>query len=338
MLIIVISFVVCLEYYWRSRGFTPTYNDDKVLWVQQRKKINNPAGQATVFIGGSRIKFDLDIPTWEKITGEQVIQLAIVGTPARLTLRDLANDEKFKGKLIIDVAESQFFSIDTTRRDKSSKEAIEYYNTETPAQKASAWIDYVLESEFVFLEEGRFGLNSVLSRLRMPNRAGIATRPPFPVEFAFTRFNRQNFMTPMFLSSPVLQNQQINAWEKFTTAVGGDTLVNMLKGFKTSIDKIRSRGGVVVFVRPPSSGKISEAEKRVYPRQQYWDRLLAYTNTPGIHYSDYAPIANFVCPECSHLNPRDAVIFTTALIKILREEKGWVFPAPGDSAAFNVKP
>jgi len=78
--------VAILFYAWnitgRSRGFLPTYNDDKVLWANQRKKVYQPLDQATVFIQrGSRIKYDLDIPTWEKVTGEKAIQLALVGTP-----------------------------------------------------------------------------------------------------------------------------------------------------------------------------------------------------------------------------------------------------------------
>ena len=88
-----IGFIVYLELYWRGRGFMPTFNDDKVLWSTKRKEIYKPAEEATVFIGGSRIKFDLDVATWEKLTGEKAIQLAIAGTPGRLVLRDVANDE-----------------------------------------------------------------------------------------------------------------------------------------------------------------------------------------------------------------------------------------------------
>ena len=338
MLAIVIGFIACWEYYWRSRGFTPTYNDDKVLWARQRERLKKPATQSTVIIGGSRIKFDFDVPTWEKLTGEKAIQLAIVGTPSRLTLRDLANDSTFSGKLIIDVAEPQFFSTDTTRRDKSAKEAIEYYYAETPAQKASASINYVLESKLVFLEEGKFGLTNLLNSLPLRNRTGVVVRAPFPKEFSVTNLNRQTAMTPMFLSDRRLQQIQKSNWEKLIPGAKGDTLTMMLKGFKAAIDKIRSRGGIVIFVRPPSSGELLEKEKRVFPRQEYWDRLLAYTNTPGIHYSDYPATANFICPECSHLAPRDAITYTTALVKILREEKGWVFPVTSNSVAADIKP
>jgi hypothetical protein len=45
----------------------------------------------------------LDIPTWEKETGEGAIQLSFVGTSPRLLSDDLASDNNFKGKFIIDV-------------------------------------------------------------------------------------------------------------------------------------------------------------------------------------------------------------------------------------------
>src|SRR4029453_5776144 len=99
---LVVVFATSWEIYWRQRGFTTTYNDDKILWATKRKEVYKPPDQATVFIGPSRIKFDLDIPTWERFTGEEAVQLPIVGTSCRLILNDLAADQKLKGKLIID--------------------------------------------------------------------------------------------------------------------------------------------------------------------------------------------------------------------------------------------
>lgn len=322
MLVIVTIFVVCLELYWRNRGFVPTYNDDKVLWATQRKEVDRSTGPLTVFVGGSRIKFDLDLPTWERMTGEKAVQLALVGTPGRLTLRNLADDEKFKGRLIIDVTEPQLFSIDTLRRDKSAREAIEYYNKETLAQKAGASIDYFLESKLVFLEEGRFGLNALLNMIPLSNRPSVIAPPSCPSELGTTAFNRQTSFTPMFLSSPELQKRQIGIWTRMPMSAlkrpVGDTLKALIESMKTSIDKIRSRGGQVLFVRPPSSGSLLENEKKFFPRQQYWDRLLEYTNTPGIHFSDYPSLANFSCPEWSHLKPSDGVIFTRNLVEVLK--------------------
>jgi hypothetical protein len=325
--ILVAIFTLCLEWYWRNRGFTPTHNDDKMLWATKRKELDKLTEQATVFVGGSRIKYDLDISTWEKLTGEKAIQLAITGTPGRLVLRHLANSKKFKGKLILDVAEGQLFSVaDTTRIDKSAREAIAYYANETPAQRLSASINYYLESKLALLEERKFSLTPLLLDLKIPNRPGIFAIPPFPKEMSTVSFDRQNSMTPMFIKDPRLQKTQIDTWMgfKMPPVIKGDALIAFLKETKAAIDKIRSRGGTVIFVRPPSSKGILEREKR-FPRQQYWDRLLKYTNTPGIHFADYPETANLTCPEWSHLGPKEAVIYTTQLVKILQEEKGWTF-------------
>lgn len=328
--ILTLGFLIALELYWRGRGFIPTYNDDKMLWANARKEIYLPSTDATVFIGGSRIKFDLDVPTWEKLTGEKAIQLAIVGTPGRSVLQHLAHDKNFKGKLIIDVAEGQFFSfVDSVRRDKSATEAIAYYKEQTPAQRASAGINFFLESKLVCLEEGKFSTTSLLNDLGFKNRPGIMVRPNFPKEFSVSNFNRQTWLTPMFLADTALINWQKRFWKsRFAAipAIKGDTLNAFLTQTKKAIDKITARGGIVVFVRPPSSGPIIEGESRTYPRKDYWDRLLKYTASPGIHFVDYPSTAMLTCPEWSHLKLDDAVRYTTELVEILEQEHGWKFP------------
>lgn len=334
---IVIAWIICLEIYWRSRGFTPTFNDDKMLWAVKRKEVYKPIDEATVFVGGSRIKFDLDVPTWEKLTGEKAIQLAIVGTPGRLVLRDLANDKNFKGKLIVDVAEAQFFSFpDSAQRDRLAREALGYYYDETPAQRVSASINHFLESKLVLLEEGKFSLTSLLNKVNVTNRPGVNMSPAAftPLEFGAVNFSRQTWITPMFLADPALQQKQKAFWTrgmKRASPIKGDTLHAFLNQIKSAVDKIRARGGTVVFVRPPSDGPYIEMENRLYPRQKYWDHLLEYTNTPGIHYADYPGTANLICAEWSHLTLEGAAIYTAQLVKILQEEKGWKFSKKSDS-------
>ena len=329
-----IVFLFCWESYWRKKGFVISANDDKIAWAGKRKMVYEAPENGTVFLGGSRIKFDLDIPTWEKLTGEQGIQLAMVGTPARLILLDLANDEKFKGKVLVDVAEAQMFSADTVRRDKSAREALKYYYDETPAQKASAAINNVLESNIVFLEESKLGLNSLLNQLPLQDRKGVPPRNlPVPKEYAYASFDRQAIFSSRFLADTSWQHKQIATWERTGVAsmgtapiFKGDSLLLLFQQFKTAIEKIRSRGGTVVFVRPPSSLGYHVKENKIFPRQMYWNRLLAYTNTHGIHYADYSGTRNLMCIESSHLSSADAITYTEQLVKILKEEKGWKFP------------
>ncbi|MBD0332678.1 MAG: hypothetical protein ICV66_08480 [Chitinophagaceae bacterium] len=328
---IVISFIAAWEIYWRSKGFPVSYNDDESLWCTVRKKVYKPIDQATVFIGSSRNKFDVDIATWEQQTGgDEVIQLSCVGTSPRPLLHDLANDKNFRGKLIIDVTEPIFFSRDKMRREKSAVDRIKYYKDWTPAQKASSVLNYPIESAFVFLDEDKFSLNAFLEDLEIPNRPGIFVFPRFPKEFGLSKANRQDYMMERFEKDTELQRRQTNNWVKLGAldkrpAISGDSLVMVFEELKKSIDKIRARGGQVIFLRTPSSGGYWETESVVYPREKYWDQMLKYTNTQGIHFKNYPAIANFICPEWSHLSSKDAVIFTRELVRILREEKGWKF-------------
>lgn len=319
-------FLLAWEGFWRSKGFIPTYNDDKALWAVKRKEVYQPSGSATVFIGSSRVKFDLDIPTWEKTTGEQAVQLALVGTSPILTLQDLAEDEKFAGKLVIDVTEPLFFS-QAPPFHQSAQEAVAYYKKQTPSEKASSAISLALESKLAFLEERRFSLNTLLNDIPLPNRPGVFQFPPFPKGFEWTTADRQTYMSDMFLSNPADVKRQTDIWAGLiinnpAPPIAGDALAQVLAEIKTSVDKIRSRGGKVIFLRTPSSGPFAEAEEKGYPRSQYWDRLLAFTNAPGIHFKDYPETAGLICPEWSHLSPEDAVVYTAHLVKQLGE-KGW---------------
>jgi len=98
------------ELHLRNSGLKPTYDDGECLWSDKRAQVYKPIDQATVFIGSSRNKYDLDIATWESLTGDKVIQLAKEGTCPLPILDDLADDVNFKGKLVIDVTEGLFFS------------------------------------------------------------------------------------------------------------------------------------------------------------------------------------------------------------------------------------
>ena len=140
-LVLIALFIAGLEYYWRSNGYQLSYNDDKILWADVRRQVYEPSDRATVFSGSSRIKWDIDIETWERLTGEKAIQLGLVGTSPKKVVFDLANDEKFVGKLIVDV--TAVFRLDPST-DLFADDALEYYHNETPAQRASAKLDFAL--------------------------------------------------------------------------------------------------------------------------------------------------------------------------------------------------
>ena len=270
---LVITVLACWEIYLRSKGFPISYDDDAALWSTKRIEVYQPADAATVFIGSSRIKFDLDIPTWENITGDKVIQLSMVGTSPRPFLDDLANDKKFKGKLIIDITEGLFFGRNKKRTEKTSSEFEEFYKKWTPAQRFSSYVNYVIESGFVFLEKNKFSLNALLDDLPVTDRKGVLSSSLFSRKgFSMNTSERQSFMDEEFLKDTLQQKQQQNNWAKLgaldqTPGISGDTLLAVFKQVKNDIDKIKARGGQVLFVRTPSSGLI-EKRKNSIPREE----------------------------------------------------------------------
>ncbi|MGI8583538.1 MAG: hypothetical protein ACR2KX_15170 [Chitinophagaceae bacterium] len=327
-LILVAVSIISWEFYLRSKGFDTFYYDDPSLWSNKREMVYEPADKATVFIGSSRIKFDLDIDTWEKITGDHAIQLACVGSTPVPILKDLANDKKFKGKLVIDVTEGLFFSSSDGNAMRPN-ENMKYYKDQTPAQRASFHVNHLLESQFVFLDKEWLSLNALVDHLSIPERPGVYTFPGFPSDFGRVKFNRQEYMTNKLVADTNIANKVKSIWGSFRKMsreppASGAKLDSMLTVVKNCVDKIKARGGQVIFVRTPSSGPFFMGERMAFPREKYWERILAVTNCSGIHFEDYPAISHFVCPEFSHLSQSDAIVFTKNFINIL-EEKGWVF-------------
>jgi hypothetical protein len=327
-LILVIAFFVSWELYLRHKGAVADYDDGPELWAHSRDMVYEPSDKATVFIGSSRIKYDLDIATWEGLTHNHAIQLSMVASSPRHFLTDLANDPNFKGKLIVDVTEVLFFS---HRGNMYPDEFISYYKKRTPAQKVSFLLDKPVESSFACLNEGNYAINSLLGKAHVPDRPGIYPFLDFPPGFALTQFDRQNKMTADFVADTNQRNQVKAIWGLLkndpTPPMSGKDLDSVMLTVKNEVNKIKARGGDVIFTRTPSTGFFWMAEQHLFPRKAYWDRLLAETGCKGIYFGDYPTLAKLDCPEFSHLSQPSAVIYTTNLVNILEKEKGWSFSA-----------
>jgi len=325
---LLLSFIVIVswEVHLRNSEVTISYDDNEALWADKRALVYEPANLTTVFIGSSRIKYDLDIPTWEALTGKKAVQLANVGSSPRAVLTDLANDPNFKGNLIVDVTEGMFFSERAIYDGRTAKK-IQYYKDRTPTQRFSFQVNHVLESQFVFLDQDNFSINAMLDEMQMPSRPGVQGGHYFPREFGQVSFERQTYMTPEFVVDTNLQNQVKRVWASGIkmgyAPITPERMTEIFNSVKSDVDKIKNRGGKVLFVRTPSSGPFKDAEFAGFPRTVYWDRLLKLTDCPGIYFTDYPETSNFICPEWSHLKPSDALVYTKSLVKTLKEEKRW---------------
>jgi hypothetical protein len=332
-LFIVVAAIISWEMYLRNRGEIVSYDDGSPFWANNRAMVYESSTDAIVYIGSSRIKYDLDIATWNKLTNIKAVQLAVEGSSPRPALEDLANDPNFKGRLIVDVTEAMFFT-NGGPLDKNLLAYIKYFHDRTLAQQASFILNKPLEGQFVFLDKNFFSLSGQLDGLEIPSRKGVFMMPIFPIGFNRTTADRQEFMTPEFVADTNQTNKVKGIWAGFAEMgknappMPAAALDAIFESVKKATDKIKARGGEVLFVRTPSSGALLMGENMGFPREKYWDRLLTYTNCPGIHFLDYPAIAHFECPELSHLSQPDAEIFTKHFIAILEKEKGWKLSNP----------
>ncbi len=94
-LVLFVAMVAGWELYWRDFGVEPSYRNSDGQWAEQRRRIDRGDGGRTVLIGASRMLFDVQLPVWERLTGERPIQLAMEGTSPIPVLEDLAGDREF---------------------------------------------------------------------------------------------------------------------------------------------------------------------------------------------------------------------------------------------------
>lgn len=325
MVFTVLASTATWEWYCRAIGRELSYPSTKGLWNQERQKIEeNPSG--TVIIGSSRVLFGIDLDVWKEEMGERPIQLSLEGSSPLPALKHLSRDDSFKGTLLVGVTPDLFFTPENSRAWGRTNQHVAYYSDETPAQKLSHKINMLLESKLVFLDEDQLGLESLLKQVDIPNRAGVMTFPIFAYHFTKLSEYRQRSMTQAFLASKELQQQQANVWASFAKMdtlppIAGPKLMELLDTVKVATDRITKRGGKVLFVRMPSTGGNLARETAKFPREAYWDKLLAHTKTRGYYFSDYPTLAGFDCPEESHLSPADARTFTRNLLEIIKTDK-----------------
>lgn len=312
------------EWYWRAFGATPGYRNSDGAWAEQRRRINEGEGGKTVLIGSSRILFDVQLPEWERATGERPIQLALEGTSAVPALEDLAADPDFTGRLVVDVTPGLFFSGFAYRG-----EAISHYHKQGPSQRSGHWLSKrLLEPYFAFYDPD-FALATVVRRQDWPPRPGL------PKDTRVRKLMVQDGDRNTHIWRKVEVDPQYRAlarsiWaEKFTGPPPPmmNTPEKARKLMETQIERaakaiatLRARGVRVVFVRPPSAGEYYAFEQKTTPRARTWDVLLQRTGTPGIHFEDYPQLQGYELPEWSHLTAADSKRFTTALAPLIERE------------------
>ena len=333
VVLVVLAAAIGWELFVRSLGYAPTLNDNEDLWTLRRRAVQP---ESIVIVGDSRGWFDVDLDEIQRGLGKRPIQLAMPGSCAYPVLDDLARDETFHGTIICSVVPKLLFAPPGTFPMDRGEKAVKRFHNQTPAQRASQYLAFPLEEHVAMLKQDDLTLEALLRHLPIPNRANAQVPPRFPPYFCSVDRERRARMTPQCADpNGKLAREIQQVWVPlFTppppTYIPLDLFLEEVKksigkrfqDIAADVEKIRGRGGKIVFVRFPHSGGLKELEDRDTPRAQTWDPLLKATNAPGVYYSDFPELSGFECPEWSHLNAGDSVEFTRRLAPHLRKSLG----------------
>jgi len=329
-LILTLAMTFGWEMYCRHLGYAPTLNDTKDLWASRRALVEKHPSR-TVLIGSSRMLFNYDLDVHERELGQRPIQLSTVGTNPLPYLEDLADNPRFKGTVIVGVTPGFLFAPAGPPMNNPN-ENLSYYRKWSPTQKFGHRLGMLLESRLAFLQQEDLTLPKLLLALKITNRPGAKVPPELPPYFYEVDEERQGGMTdfaeknrsiqkriqqiwlPLFTPPPFPPGLSESDRRKTITAV----TKMILERTTSSVEKIRSRGGKVVFLRFPSTGGLRALENQVTPREKYWDRLIETTGSIGVHFEDYPGLRKFQCPEWSHLTKEDGTLFTQRFLKIYK--------------------
>jgi hypothetical protein len=294
--------------------------DGRGYWAAERRKVDAGPRDSMVIIGDSRILFDTDLATWQRLTGRRPIQLGLMGTNAQPVLHDLATDQHFAGLLVIGTAEFSYFD-----DNGGFLPVLDYTKTESPSQRSGQQIYKTLSRYFAFLDNN-YTLFTLLERRQWPERNGVEGAYMDVWKVAESYDDRQSYLWDRIEQDDFLRRHAQAVWlDGFAgPAVAADRVDRVIATTKSDIDRIRARGGEVVWIRPPSSGPVLEIERVRYPRQRVWDRLVHDTASFGVYFEDYPTMQHLSSPDWSHLSKTSALAFTDAYVQVLRQRVAWL--------------
>jgi hypothetical protein len=301
-----------LEYVWRINGHQPAIVDDQRLWALERSKAGK-SPKEIVLLGSSRIQTDISIKTLHRLFPDYtIINLSADGTCANAVLFDLAADDNFTGKVILETtSECLLFGCD---QDISQQFYVDYYHkTYNLNEKINRQIATLMQKNFVFIDP-YLNLIKVAGNLifkkkwRTPNYLKTHEDRTRAADYTKSNFSFQK-------TERIVHAE--GRYKQLSSRITTQLLKRQIASMDGAIEKIILRGGKIVFVRFPVSDEHWNIDERYFPREFYWDTIIQGTRANVVHFKDIDAMNLLECPDTSHLDVRDKEKFTILLFKEL---------------------
>jgi len=304
---LVVVAVIALELFVRARGYQPSVKDDEHAWVQQRARAADSA-RTVALLGASRIQLGFSPPAFrEALPRWTYVQLAIDGTQPAGSLRDLAADPAFTGVALVETTEDGFTAANRERQDAY----VTAYHRRHRAP--GAMLERVLAT-------------AVQSRVALVGAAGmralhaLATKGTWPKPpYVVTGPDRTQFADFALADVAAQRRRQIAriGTPQPPSDAGVAQWLHEALELERDVDAIQQRGGKVVYLRMPTCDERWAADEISSPKARMWDALAARSHATMLHFRDHPTLADFACPDMSHIASSDGPRFTRAVIDLL---------------------
>ena len=321
--IVVLAFLVALEIHARANGIKPNRALSMAFWQNHRFRLESQPEDATVLLGASRITFGLDHDAWEKVTGARPYNLGLHGASCLPMLHDYAENTLMRGKVICAFSGGFTFANERIPFSQRISKAVNDINKNrySFALRTQELTGKALQARFAVLNPFLYSPIEVLrEHLRFETRENEVAWFHTPFAVYHTEENQDIFIDgladPYCLKQwDIMHSTALQYMERFEPR----DLESVIKQIQGDVKTIHDRGGEVVFVRFPVSRFFREWEAERFPRQEYWDQVIARTRCRGFHYLDHTLTKDLFPPDGSHLVPEDAKVFTEVLARFVLE-------------------
>jgi hypothetical protein len=346
-LMIVFFVTLFFELFWRGQGHTPSVTDDVSLWSYHRNKLDCNSPKTVILIGKSRIQLGFSLQMFKKLyPSYKIIQLAIAnGTSPVAVLNDIAANTTFKGILICSMESKDFLK---SRWSLQQNYVDYYYRNFSVNSELNRHITTFLQKNLVIMHS-YLGFKESIKHMTIngglpkPSHISMDENRRYYGDFSrrIAYLNNQNIMhlerKKKKKIKKITKDSFVKKADEFKirrSLVPRSTYTSRSQlGIKQSKkaklwlehamaivymgEKIISRGGKVVFVHYPITGKRWKNREKTFPKDRYWDRLSAISNIEMIHFKNILEFQRFSCPDNSHLDYRDVPLFTQLLLNQL---------------------
>lgn len=298
----------------RRLGFVPSVSEDARLWALARGRVRPDDPDEVVVVGSSRVRSALDTVRLAEAFGRPPVLLAVNASGCVPVLRDLAEDESFRGRIICEVTPAYFFKGLAAAGQGPQADFVQRYRSQTAEAPFEERLQIVVQEALAF-RLSRLGPREILRSLADEGR--------WP-ETSHTRTFADRSTFADYAKADLPRLRRLREEEALGVGAGAapEQLRRDLAAIAALVRRIQAHGGRVVFVMLPTGGRVRQIEDQGFPRRVYWDALVAATGAPAVHWLDYPELHGFGSPDGSHIDPRDATEFTRRLVPILKQQLG----------------